>query len=540
MLALREQLVREHKAEMAQETQRIMALALDKAHQAHKKADDDTVIDESDTEFSSGLSVLNPAVDVLAELAGICPLDLKLIRMRNGFVTTGTVSEFFDTTITGSQSLVDIFEKRNHNSSILFSANRFANSLRSTRHATARVTSICTLLAVSKYCPELKHKIRDGIVMAASMVHQERLIQISTIKKNGQSIAVPTELTQRTLTQMPGIAEMNSSKWLQEQIISFKDLVLEYIGFDSDKANKLKIARQKLSTVSGKAEKDCEQYLSTEREAFDECTSWLGFEVENDFCRFERILSNSPEEVRKAYVTYVSSPDNEVTLESVMQMKYAESKDLFQKVWNMARSASTVGALLDLSANVSTHNKNSKSISWADVATQDHQGNNSSAQPAAIQGKELSDMILQCKVCSADFTFTVQQQEYHKSKGYQNMPNKCPEHRSLGMCDQFKNTGTCAYGDQCKFQHSQSSESTNSESTSTQGLLPGSIKRQCKYQDEGCYRGVNCPYQHKGLEIQQEDLAVQIEKDRKSSPTAPASSAVPPPTGRGGLSVPRF
>jgi len=118
------------------------------------------------------------------------------------------------------------------------------------------VTSICTLLAVSKYCPELKHKIRDGIVMAASMVHQERLIQINTIKKNGQSIAVPTELTQRTLTQMPGIAEMNSSKWLQEQIISFKDLVLEYIGFDSDKANKLKIARQKLSTVSGKAEKD--------------------------------------------------------------------------------------------------------------------------------------------------------------------------------------------------------------------------------------------------------------------------------------------
>lgn len=38
----------------------------------------------------------------------------------------------------------------------------------------------------------------------------------------------------------------------------------------------------------------------------------------------------------------------------------------------------------------------------------------------------LTDKIISCVECGADFTFTVGEQEFHLSKGFTNDPKRCP------------------------------------------------------------------------------------------------------------------
>ena len=124
---------------------------------------------------------------------------------------------------------------------------------------------------------------------------------------------------------------------------------------------------------------------------------------------------------------------------------------------------------------------------------------------------------------------------------YNNVPTKCQDHRTPGNCDQFTATGSCDYGDQCKFQHIGAdgrlmNEQGNAQSgrTAFRDLAPGSLKRYCKYnEDENCHLGDNCPFTHKGREIAQEELAIKKEQALKS---AASSSSGPPQYGRSGLS----
>ncbi len=41
-----------------------------------------------------------------------------------------------------------------------------------------------------------------------------------------------------------------------------------------------------------------------------------------------------------------------------------------------------------------------------------------------------ADKILTCRECSRNFTFTAGEQEFHASKGFTNVPSRCPECRA--------------------------------------------------------------------------------------------------------------
>ncbi len=45
------------------------------------------------------------------------------------------------------------------------------------------------------------------------------------------------------------------------------------------------------------------------------------------------------------------------------------------------------------------------------------------------------DKVIQCQDCNADFTFSVEDQEYFSSKGYTNEPKRCPECRQARKTD---------------------------------------------------------------------------------------------------------
>ena len=121
-------------------------------------------------------------------------------------------------------------------------------------------------------------------------------------------------------------------------------------------------------------------------------------------------------------------------------------------------------------------------------------------QQSQSQDNQLSDMSLNCRVCSESFVFIVQQQITKRERGYNNIPTKCPDHRASGRCDQFTAIGSCGYGDQCKFQHIGAdgqlmNEQSDAQSgkTSFKDLAPGSLKRYCKYNDTASTVGMAEP-----------------------------------------------
>ena len=69
------------------------------------------------------------------------------------------------------------------------------------------------------------------------------------------------------------------------------------------------------------------------------------------------------------------------------------------------------------------------------------------------------DIELKCKSCEAGFMHSVKQQVRFKVRGWTNLPGKCPGCVDKDLkenpqpCFDFNSTGTCRFGDQCKFVH---------------------------------------------------------------------------------------
>jgi CxxC-x17-CxxC domain-containing protein len=57
----------------------------------------------------------------------------------------------------------------------------------------------------------------------------------------------------------------------------------------------------------------------------------------------------------------------------------------------------------------------------------------------------LQDKTLRCSDCGNDFTFSVEDQEFFRSKGYTNEPKRCPECRQVRKAER---TGNSSYGAQ--------------------------------------------------------------------------------------------
>ena len=69
------------------------------------------------------------------------------------------------------------------------------------------------------------------------------------------------------------------------------------------------------------------------------------------------------------------------------------------------------------------------------------------------------DIGLKCKSCDAEFMHSVKQQVRFMVRGWTNLPGKCPGCVDKDLkenpqpCFDFNSTGTCRFGDQCKFIH---------------------------------------------------------------------------------------
>jgi CxxC-x17-CxxC domain-containing protein len=54
---------------------------------------------------------------------------------------------------------------------------------------------------------------------------------------------------------------------------------------------------------------------------------------------------------------------------------------------------------------------------------------------------DFQDKTLQCSDCSADFTFSAEEQEFFQTKGYTNEPKRCPACRQARKTERYGGDG---------------------------------------------------------------------------------------------------
>ena len=91
------------------------------------------------------------------------------------------------------------------------------------------------------------------------------------------------------------------------------------------------------------------------------------------------------------------------------------------------------------------------------------------AHNATPDADQFEEKVLKCQrsnedgtPCNKEFTWTKPQQMHHNRMGWTAIPKSCMEHRAnqedredkkITICQLFKSSGRCSYGDKCKFSH---------------------------------------------------------------------------------------
>ena len=95
-------------------------------------------------------------------------------------------------------------------------------------------------------------------------------------------------------------------------------------------------------------------------------------------------------------------------------------------------------------------------------------------------------------------------------KGF-DTPKKCQQCRNSDKsCDAFTATGTCPFGERCKYKHDGQDSTVGAASAGrysgkrAHDMLPGSIKTECRnIANNTCHLLDNCPFTHPGREKEQ-------------------------------------
>ena len=116
------------------------------------------------------------------------------------------------------------------------------------------------------------------------------------------------------------------------------------------------------------------------------------------------------------------------------------------------------------------------SIGHADTPKQAEQSEEFTAHNASLEADQFKEKVLKCQrsnedgtTCSKEFTWTTAQQMHHNRMGWTTTPKSCPAHREksiypatnqddreekkITVCQLFRSSGRCSYGDKCKFSH---------------------------------------------------------------------------------------
>ena len=296
----------------------------------------------------------------------------------------------------------------------------------------------------------------------------------------------------QVLTDLPGIAELMSTTdrdGIESHWRAIEDFVVGSVGHIKDVKKKLQSAQADLDAFSGKAMTDADDMIAGFNELFDMCTSWLGAEIEGDYKKIQRFMLKCPESVQAEYADHICSPKFDGSIIDELTMVWAEFESILQLVWKSSSFKNNVRAGFGL-----------KEEKWEIVGKMDKLTRD--VGPAAAAGVvpaharapieragHFKDIV--CVQCQKSFVPSTRQVEKFEMAQIP-LPDRCPKCKGQ-VCDTFRDTGVCPYGENCKFLHPEE------VAVDIPAVKPEIVKHSypCRFHAVGkCLSGDNCKFQH--------------------------------------------
>jgi hypothetical protein len=436
--------------------------------------------------FSSGV-ISSPDADVVLDLAEALGLEAAL---HNDRYQTATLMCLFETSLTRFPSLKDSLAAVLNGQSVEWALNRFSRLFTSFVNIKRMPTlDVIRIIALSRINNSLRVKVDSAVKVAAS-VHYDKLQEMSSAAEvDGVIPVLGAEHKLKTLYELPGLKQILSYDTNDDSRdvhwSAFSKFVCAIGCFVGDRKGKLEEARNKLNGFRGAEYTDHDLFISEFEKLFDVCTSWFRKPIENDFDKLQRVLRECPEAVKAQYIAYVTDPVRKV---DELSTSWNEFCAIFQIVWKSAFDKLLLQRSMGIQMNTQYAAK-----AVVHQMPQPRKSNDTQVTfPVSDTEPDVSfqDKTIKCIVCPENFLFSVKQQISYKEKGFEHDPRRCPKCRGQ-ICDIFKSTGSCPYGDDCKFLHSLEG-AQGEQLTSTKKL-----KFPCKFFEAGrCERGDSCGFEH--------------------------------------------
>jgi hypothetical protein len=429
-------------------------------------------------------SISSSKCDVVLDLAGAAGLEPGLYNERLQIATLNSLFSFYTTR---SPSLLSPLDDVKDGSSVECALEKFMREFASLVRMKSKSTeAVIKIIALSRINGSLQSKVRSAVkIAAASSIELLKVLTVNA-KSNGKMPTLESRFKLMTLTELPGMVQLQNSDSLAKeehwfQIGEFVSAVASYVG---DRKSQLEIAKQKLNSFTGIEYSDCDLMLSDYETLWDICCDWFRGQIEIDFDKIQRLLQQCPLKVKVAYVKYMSDPANKC---DDMQMSWDDFRTKLQTVWEISTDSAQMSMFLGLQAEAT---KVIQALPNTNLMPKP--ADNARSDLNSSQG--LTDFNLHCKTCDSDFNFSVSQQQNYKTRGLDHLPGECPKCRGQ-LCNGFKETGECPYGDNCKFLHATEEQAAKiQEERSARRQRP---KYPCRFFEAGrCDKGNQCQFSH--------------------------------------------
>lgn len=441
------------------------------------------------------LSISDPAGDVVCDLAVCMTLEAGLCNER---LSVSTVHSLFDTAVTRHETLRKILALVSEGQSCRFVIQKFKNVFGSLFKVSRSTMSLVSILAKARISNSALSKVKSAIKFTASRTLDVLMDAVPLAEKSGIVPAVDSSFKLMKLTELPGIVQLlarSDPAGIEEHWSAIDSFVDAVIFFVSDKKLKLQEAERNLSVFDGTHYVDCSEMLADYNSLSDICMSWFGSEMKTDYDKIQSFLHRCPVIVQTQYARHVSTPINGVNVDE-FRMEWAEFENTLHSVWFSAFTELQV----QMQFGLNIQEQSQVQIRPSNSSQQVLQMQQVNRQPT--QQSITGDIGIICVDCNSNFIWAVSQQEKHKKQGYENTPKRCAKCKGL-ICDSFKNTGECSYGDNCKYLHSKGPESPQDSQQAPQigPAAPVSpVKKHpyhCRFERVGtCLNGENCNFQH--------------------------------------------
>ena len=249
---------------------------------------------------------------------------------------------------------------------------------------------------------------------------------------------------QLPVRKQPAVIEMKSGEVSMDSAWkSFVSYVSAHMCFTAavDVRVKLAAAMRQHASFDTSEYTDSNVLFDDLESAFDACTSWKGTQIMDDFGRIQMLVPTLPADVMEEYIDALAG-DEEI---SELSMDWDAFKVIVKKAWSSSKTKSRMRDHFKDMNNAASGSLPTVPITRQRNVTADY-------PRKKVVNADFQDKVIDCVDCEKKFPHTAQKQELFDKLQYED-PKRCDDCRPPKTCDTFEKTGSCPFGENCKYHH---------------------------------------------------------------------------------------